>query len=327
MSVIRWGIVGTGGIAHRFANACKNTPGAELSAVASRKIETANAFADEFGIAERFGSYEEMALSDKIDAAYIAVPHGVHKSCAMLMMNNGKAVLSEKPLAVNAKEVNELIACRDRNNVFLMEAMWARLVPGTVELIKLVKSGIIGDVRGIEGDFCYDMSDEPEHHAFKPMYGGGSLLDVGVYGLNFASWFAPAPIAEIKAVADVGKRTGVDEHCCILIRYEDGAIASISSGMMIRKPNSGFIYGTKGFIHVEHFYANEKIELNIYDEEPREILNPYFGNGFEEEIAECCRVLNVGLIESELVPLSHTLEITRQMDAVRKQVGVVYPQD
>ena len=327
MADIRWGIVGTGGIAHRFASACLNAPGARLAAVASRNPETADAFADEFGIEKRFGSYEAMARSQDIDAAYIAVPHGVHAGCAALMMNNKKAVLCEKPLAVNEKEVLQLIDCHNKNKVFFMEAMWARLVPGTVELIRLVKSGVIGKVLGIEGDFCYDMSDEPEHHAFKPEYGGGSLLDVGVYGLNFASWFADSPVAQIKAVAHIGERSGVDEHCCVLIEYENGCLASISSGMTVKKPNSGFIYGEKGYIHVNHFYANEKIELNIYGEQPREILNPYMGNGFEEQIIECCRRINEGQTESPLLELAHTLEITRQMDSIRKQIGLKYPQD
>lgn len=327
MNNIRWGIVGTGGIARRFAEAVNNLPGSTLAAVASRKLETANAFSDEFGVPVRFGSYLEMARSQDIDAAYIAVPHGAHRECAEMMLNNGKAVLCEKPICVNARELESLIDCSRSNNVFLMEAMWARLVPGTVELIRLVKSGVIGNVRGIEGDFCYDMSDEPEHHAFKPEYGGGSLLDVGVYGLNFASWFAPSPPVQITAVADVGKRTRVDEHCCVLIRYEDGAIASISSGMMLKKPNSGFVYGDKGRIHINHFYAPEKLEIEIYDGESYTVEKPYLGNGFEEEILECEQCIRAGKVQSELVPLEHSLYITRQMDYIRSLVGVKYPQD
>lgn len=325
--IIRWGIVGPGSIARRFAKAAKNTPDAVLTSVASRNISNANAFADEFGIEKRFGSYEDMAKSDDIDAAYISVPHGVHANASKLMLNNGKAVLCEKPICVNARELEDLAKCAEGNNVFLMEAMWARLVPGTIELIRLVKDGVIGNVRGIEGDFCYDMTDEPDHHAFKPEYGGGSLLDVGVYGLNFASWFAPASVSEITAAADVGKRTRVDEHCCFLIKYEDGCIASLSSGMTVKKPNSGFIYGDKGFIHVDHFYAPEKLEVTVYGNERYDIDTPYYGNGFEEQIIEVCKCLRENKKQSDILPLSHSLYITRQMDYIRKKIGVVYPQD
>ncbi len=327
METIRWGIVGTGSIAERFAAAAKNAPDTVLAAVASRTPESANRFADRFAIEKRFGSYLAMAESDEIDAAYIAVPHGVHAEAAKIMLTHHKAVLCEKPICVNARELEDLLDCARKNNTFLMEAMWARLVPGTVELIRLVKDGIIGNVRGIEGDFCYDMADEPDHHAFKPEYGGGSLLDVGVYGLNFASWFAPAPVLEITALADVGKRTHVDEHCCVLMKYEDGAIASLSSGMMIKKPNSGWVYGDKGRIHVDHFYAPEKLDISIYDKKDYTVEKPYFGNGFEEQIMECNSCIRAGKTESDLVPLSHSLYITRQMDLIRAMVGVVYPQD
>ena len=187
---VRFGIVGTGTIAHRFAEAIKNVQGARLVAVASRTKENAEKFGDEFGIPMRFDSYEKMAVSDVIDAAYIAVPHSGHISCSCLMMNNGKHVLCEKPMAVNSREAEEMFSCAEKNNVLLMEAMWARLVPGTIKMLEIVNDGILGDIRGAEGKFCYTMDeDEMGHHVFKVENGGGSLLDVGVYGLNFASWY------------------------------------------------------------------------------------------------------------------------------------------
>ncbi len=324
---IRWGIVGTGTIARRFAAAAKNTPGASLDCVASRSIETANTFADEFKIEKRFGSYEDMARSSDIDAAYIAVPHGVHAFASKLMLNNKKAVLCEKPICVNEKELLDLIECAKRNNTFLMEAMWARLVPGTIELIELVKDTVIGKLRAIEGDFCYDMTDEPEHHAFKPEYGGGSLLDVGVYALNFASWFANSPVSKITALADIGKKSGVDEHCCVLIKYEDGLLASLSSAMTVKKPNSGYLYGEKGFIHVDHFYAPERLDITVFGKESYTVDKPYYGNGFEEQIAHVGECLNKGKTQSDILALSHSLYITRQMDKIREQIGLAYPQD
>ncbi|MBO5410555.1 MAG: Gfo/Idh/MocA family oxidoreductase, partial [Clostridia bacterium] len=171
---LRFGIVGTGTIAHRFANAIKNVQGAELAAVASRTKENAEKFGDEFGIPVRFDSYEKMAQSDAIDAAYIAVPHSGHIGCSCLMINNGKHVICEKPMAVNYREAQEMFDCAKQNNVLLMEAMWARLVPGTVRMLELAESGMLGDILGVEGKFCYTMDeDEPDHHVFKTEHGGG----------------------------------------------------------------------------------------------------------------------------------------------------------
>ena len=244
MNKIRFGIVGTGTIAHRFADAIQNVPQSELSAVASRTEENAEKFGDEYNIPNRFYSYEEMAKSDKIDVAYIAVPHSGHAECSILMMNNKKHVICEKPLAVNTREVEEMIASAKENDVFLMEAMWARLVPGTIKLLELIENGLLGEIKGVEGKFCYAFDeDEMDHHALKNENGGGSLLDVGVYGLNFASWYLGKDVEQIDEQCSV--YNGVDSHTCVLMKYGNSAIADISSATLLRKPNefcSSFVH-------------------------------------------------------------------------------------
>ena len=323
---VRFGIVGTGTIAHRFAEAIKNVPEAELVAVASRTSENAEKFGDEFNITVRFDSYEKMAQSDVIDAAYIAVPHSGHIGCSCLMMRGGKHVLCEKPMAVNTREAEEMFCCAKENNVLLMEAMWARLVPGTIKLLELVKNGVLGEIRGVEGKFCYTMDeDEMDHHVFKVENGGGSLLDVGVYGLNFASWYLGKDVAEINAQSDF--YNGTDSHTCAILKYKNGAIAELSSATLLRKPNEGYVYGTKGYAHVNRFYAPQEIELVLNDGRRETIATPYRGNGFEEQISHFCRCVSNGLTESSVITPEQTLYITKQMDEIRKLVGVVYPQD
>lgn len=323
---VRFGIVGTGTIAHRFAEAIKNVPEAELVAVASRTSENAEKFGDEFNITVRFDSYEKMAQSDVIDAAYIAVPHSGHIGCSCLMMRGGKHVLCEKPMAVNTREAEEMFCCAKENNVLLMEAMWARLVPGTIKLLELVKNGVLGEMRGVEGKFCYTMDeDEMDHHVFKVENGGGSLLDVGVYGLNFASWYLGKDVAEINAQSDF--YNGTDSHTCAILKYKNGAIAELSSATLLRKPNEGYVYGTKGYAHVNRFYAPQEIELVLNDGKRETIATPHRGNGFEEQIAHFCRCVSNGLTQSPVIPPEQTLYITKQMDEIRKLVGVVYPQD
>ena len=326
MNKIRFGIVGTGNIAHRFADAIQNVPQAELTAVASRTKENAESFGNEYDIPERFYSYEDMAKSDKIDVAYIAVPHSGHAECSILMMSNGKNVICEKPLAVNTKEVEEMIASAKENKVFLMEAMWARLVPGTIKLIELIENGIIGEVKGVEGKFCYTMDeDEMDHHVLKNENGGGSLLDVGVYGLNFVSWYLGRDVEDISAQAEIWN--GTDTHTCTLLKYKSGAIADISSATLLRKPNEGYIYGTKGYIHINRFYAPQEIEINLLDGTKEIIEEKFLGNGFEEQIIHTCECVKNGLKESPINTFEQTLFITKQMDEIREKIGLKYPQD
>ena len=323
---VRFGIVGTGTIAHRFAEAIKNVPEAELVAVASRTSENAEKFGDEFNIPVRFTGYETMAQSDLIDAAYIAVPHSGHIGCSCLMMRGGKHVICEKPMAVNTREAEEMFNCAKENNVLLMEAMWARLVPGTIKLLELVKNGVLGEIRGVEGKFCYTMDeDELDHHVFKSENGGGSLLDVGVYGLNFASWYLGKDVKEIIAQSDM--YNGVDSHTCVLMKYENGGIADISSAILLRKPNEGYVYGTKGYAHLPRFYAPQEINLVLNNGERETISTPYAGNGFEEQITHFSECVLNGIKESPVVTREQTLYITRQMDEIRKITGIVYPQD
>lgn len=326
MKKIRFGIVGTGNIAHRFAEAIKNTECAELAAVASRTQANAEKFGDEFGIPARFGSYEAMARSDAIDAAYIAVPHSGHMPCSCLMMDNGKHVLCEKPIAVNAREAAEMFACSKKNNVFLMEAMWARLVPGTLKLLDLIKEGRLGEIKGAEGKFCYRLDeDEMDHHVLKPEHGGGSLLDVGVYGLSFAQWYLGGDVEKMVAAAE--KMGGIDAHTCVLIQYKNGGMAQLSSAVMLRKPNEGCVYGTKGYARLSRFYAPQKLEISYLNGESEVIEAPYEGNGFEEQIRHVCRCIEEGRSESPVVTPELTLSVMKQMDEIRKMTGIVYPQD
>ena len=326
MEKLRFGIVGTGTIAHRFAQAIQNVECAELTAVASRTAEGAARFGDEFGIPFRFDSYEKMAQSDAIDAAYIAVPHSGHIGCSCLMMNHGKHVLCEKPMAVNANEAETMFRCAEENGVFLMEAMWARLVPGTLKMLEIVKEGRLGKILGVEGKFCYTMDeDEMDHHVFKAEHGGGSLLDVGVYGLNFASWYLGKDVKKINAQSTL--YNGVDSHTCALLQYESGAIADISSAILLKKPNEGYVYGTEGYAYLPRFYAPQEIELHLNSGETETISVPYAGNGFEEQIAHVCECVAKGLKSSPVNTPEQTLYITKQMDEIRKMTGVKYPQD
>jgi predicted dehydrogenase len=319
---IRWGIVGPGSIANRFANAVKNVAGAQVTAVASRSAERAKAFADRHSIPNAFGSYEEMAASTLVDAVYIATPHPYHKPCAELFLNAKKHVLCEKPVCVNAKEAIAITECAKQNNVFLMEAMWTRFLPAIEEAVAIAKSGEIGEIRGVRADFCFYSTPSPTSRLYAPELAGGAILDVGVYCLNFVAAFLGTDTKEITSLANV--QNGADYQTDVLLKYHSGAVASISSAVNVSKPVEGYVYGTKGYIKVPHFFGAMELMVHANNEE-RRIQKPSVGDGFEEQIDEACRCIRSGKCQSDRMPMDESIRIMQQMDTVRQQIGLVYP--
>lgn len=321
MKPIRWGIVGPGIIANKFAHAIKHVACAELVAVASRSPERGHAFATRYQIPQVFDSYEALANSDQIDAIYIATPHPFHVSCAELFLTAGKHVLCEKPLCVNAEQARRLQEKAKEHRVFLMEAMWTAFLPAVLETQRLVKRGTIGDVLCIRADFCYAEEAENDPKLYQNHMAGGSLLDVGVYGLHFVSMFLDAP-QQIQAVAQI--QDGVDVHTSVQLQYPNGAIATVSSAIGLQKPEEAWIYGTNGRIELPHFYGAQELILHR-GETSEQIACPSVGDGFEEEILEACRCIADGKTESDILPLSKSIAILEQMDHIRSKLGISYP--
>jgi predicted dehydrogenase len=327
MRKIKWGVIACGGIADR-----RTIPGmmlasnCELVGVMDTNLEVAEKVAEKYGAKFATADYRDILANEEIEAVYIPLPNNLHCEWAIKALNKKKHVLCEKPMAVNTREAEEMFTCSKKNNVLLMEAMWARLVPGTIKMLELVQNGVLGDILGVEGKFCYTMDeDEMDHHVFKIENGGGSLLDVGVYGLNFATWYLGKDVTDINAQADF--YNGTDSHTCALIKYKSGAIADISSATLLRKPNEGFVYGTKGYAYLQRFYAPQEIKLNLNNGDTQVIKTPYAGNGFEEQITHFSNCVLNGLTESPVITHEQTLYITQQMDKIREIIGVKYPQD
>jgi len=323
MRIIRWGIAGPGNIANKFAKAALNTEGAVLAAVASRSLERGRSFADTYGIETVYGSYEELAASDLVDAVYVSTPHPFHKACAEIFLNAGKHVLCEKPLCVNATQAKQLRDCAQRNGVFLMEAMWTRFLPAIQEAQAVVARGEIGKILGLEADFCYGFTNE-DRKIYKRDMAGGALLDVGVYAQHFASAFLGDEPKSITAVARL--QNEVDRHTHVIMTYENGAIANLTSATDVPKPSTGFVYGTEGYIEFPSFYNAQEFILHAGNT-TKKVQLPSLGDGFEEEILEVCQCIREGKTESQVVPLTKTVKMLEQMDEVRRQIGVSYPLD
>jgi len=324
MKTIRWGIAGPGTIANKFAKAVKNVEGAALVAAASRSLDKSQKFAEMWGIPTAFSSYEQLAQSDEVDAVYVSTIHPFHQSCAELFLKAGKHVLCEKPLCVNEKQARQLQQCAEENGVFLMEAMWTRFLPAVREALSIVQSGMIGDVMGLEADFCYASSPAEEEKLFDANQAGGSLLDVGIYGLHFASVFLGKDPKKVSVVSHV--EDGVDLHTQVTLQYESGAMATITSAIGLQKPESAYIYGTKGYLYLPTFYGAQELTL-CKDGNETKILKPSIGEGFEEEIMEVCDCIRADKTQSDALPLEETIRIIRMMDGIRKIIGVRYPMD
>ena len=206
MKEYKWGVLAPGNIAHRFVKGLKYAPGAKLYAVGSRDIAKAKAFADEYGFERAYGSYAELARDKDVDIVYVASPHPYHEEHAVLCLNNKKAVVCEKPFAVNQKQASRMINCARENKVFLMEGMWTRFFPTICKTRELIASGSIGKVMHVSADFGFRAGINPENRLFSPDLAGGSLLDIGIYNISFCSMIYADVICAVKAADDYAGR-------------------------------------------------------------------------------------------------------------------------
>lgn len=321
----RWGILGLGSIARQFATGLKELPDAELIAVGSRTQEKADKFGNEFGASHCHASYEALANDPDVDAIYIATPHSAHREDALLCLDAGKAVLCEKPFTINAAQAEKVIQRAREKNVFCMEAMWSRFFPLIYRLRDLMAKGAIGEARMLYADFGFRAGINPESRLFNPAMGGGGLLDVGVYPISLASMLFGTPDA-VTGLAHIGE-TGVDEQAGMVLRYDAGRLAVLSTGVRINTPQDAVILGTDGRITIHSPWwkpVRMTVSANGKDED---VSMPFTGNGYQFEAQEVARCVRAGKMESDVMPLEETLAVMRTMDELRAQWGLKYPME
>jgi predicted dehydrogenase len=321
---VRWGILGTGGIAHEFAKGLRYTPDAEVLAVGSRTVDSARDFATSFGIARHYGGYAGLASDPEVDVVYVATPHPFHEANAALCLEAGKHVLCEKPMTVNAAQAEGLIALARDRDLFLMEAMWTRFFPLMERVRSLISSGTIGEPRLLDVDFGFRAPFDPTQRLFNPDLGGGALLDVGVYCVSLSSMIFGPP-DRITGLAHLGE-TGVDELSAAILEHGDGRMSTISIATRTATPQEAVISGTEGRIRIHpEWWRPDTLTLSRPGRENETVTAPYTGNGFPHEAAEVMRCIRSGAHESGVMPLCETLGIARTMDELRRQWGLVYP--
>ncbi|GAA3760719.1 Gfo/Idh/MocA family protein [Salinactinospora qingdaonensis] len=321
---IRWGIMGTGGIAARFVEGLRLVPGAEVVAVGSRAQATAEQFGEQWGIARRHGDYTSLATDDEVDVVYVATPHPGHHEASLLCLKAGRHVLCEKPLAMNATQAEEMIEAARSGERFLMEGMWTRCQPAMVEIARMVHSGEIGEVTTVTATFGERFPYDPHSRWFAPELGGGALLDLGVYPVALASMLLGEPT--VLSAQAVRAPTGVDAQTGIVLTGANGGLATLTCSMVGRLPLRATIAGTEATIEVTDWIHPTEFVVHRRDEEPQTLRFPREGNGFEYEGAHVGAMIAQGALESPLMSWQESLSIARTLDTVREQIGLRYPE-
>ncbi|MFI5607297.1 Gfo/Idh/MocA family protein [Amycolatopsis sp. NPDC051903] len=318
MTPLRWGIMGTGGIARSFAEDLRLTDSGVVAAVGSRTRATADAFADRLGIPGRHGSYEALAADPDVDVVYVATPHPMHHDNAMLALSAGKPVLVEKPFTMNADEARSLVKFARDRGLFLMEAMWTRFLPHIHHVRSLLPQ--LGDIVTVTADHGQWFPQDATSRLFAPSLGGGALLDLGIYPVSFASMILGTPSRVVSMTSPAF--TGVDAQTSMLFGYETGAHAVLTCTLRAATPATASIVGTDARLDLAGaFYAPTTITLTPRGGTPTPHPHPDAGRGLRHQADEIARLLAAGETESPLMPLDETISIMATMDEVVAQAG------
>jgi predicted dehydrogenase len=321
---LRWGILGTGGIASAFAADLKYLADQAVVAVGSRTESAAAVFADKHGIPRRYGSYAALVADPEVDVVYVATPHPLHYPNTIMALEAGKPVLVEKPFAMDASQAAGMIDLARAKKLFLLEAMWTRFLPHVAGLRRVLAAGTLGEILTVEADHGQRVPVDPKNRWYAPELGGGALLDLGIYPVSFAAMVLGKPAA-ISAIGDK-TGTGVDAQTSILLRYAAGAHAVLNTNIGAVSPNRAVVVGSEARVEIDRiFYAPSSYTVIAGDGRILERFDKaYQGHGLREEAVETARCLRAKERESPLLPLSETLFIMEILDEVRRQIGLVY---
>lgn len=319
------GVLGTGNIVRSITATLKHMKDMELYAIASRTIERATEAAKEFGFEKAYGTYEELVADPAVELVYIATPHSRHFEDMKLCIAHKKSVLCEKAFTMNSAQAKEIKRLAAEQNVYVAEAIWTRYMPSRQLINETLNSGIIGKVCTLTANLSYTISGN--YRIVAPELAGGALLDVGVYGVNFALMHFGEEIERIESSVQMTD-TGVDGMESITLFYRDGRMAVLTHGIYGRSDRKGIFYGDQGYMVVENI--NNPQSISVYDQGDnlvKFIAVPEQITGYEYQFAEAARCIADGKIESESMPLSDSITVMEVMDGLRAQWGLVYPQE
>ena len=319
------GILGCGVMAETFADTLRQMGEVECCAAASRTLKRAEEFAGKYGFKKAYGSYEELCADPEVELIYIATPHSSHFDIMKLCIRHKKPVLCEKSFTVNAREAEQIREYAEQEQVFVAEAIWTRYMPSRNMIQEIIDSGIIGDISVLTANLSYPISHK--ERIMRPELAGGALLDIGVYGVNFAMMHFGTDIERIESSVRMTD-TGVDAMESITIFFRGGRMAVLTHDIYSRSDRKGIFYGEKGYIIVENI--NNPQSISVYDTEDRLVRRmdvPKQISGYEYEVLECIDAVRSGEKESSSMPLSDSIKVMEIMDQLRGQWGLVYPRE
>lgn len=324
MRQMKIGFLGAGHISAKMAATVQKLPGVEACAVAARDLQRAEEFAAKWGVHKAYGSYEDLVNDPEVEIVYVATPNSHHFAHSLLAIRAGKPVLCEKAFTMNAREAEELVCEARSRGVFLCEAVWTRFMPLSHKIKELLDSGIIGRPRQMSASLCYAM--ESKQRILRPELGGGALLDLGVYCLNFARMYFGDDIVCTESSCVLGE-SGTDMYESVTLRWADGKVACLQSSALSRCNREGLITGDEGYIVVDNINCPQAVRVykgyQLVEEHfpPREQIS-----GYEYELLACKDALGKGLLESPYMPQGESIAIMKQMDALRRGWGVKFPE-
>ena len=316
MRKIKWGIVGTGNIAHSFASDFKYVQHGDLHAIASRSMKKASEFANKYHIPKSYDSYEKIYADEEIDVIYIATPHNFHFQNASDALQSGKAVLCEKPITVNKEECIQLIEIANSTGNFLMEAMWTYFLPPILEAQKWINDGDIGNVQYIKADFGFNANRDTNERLFDPELAGGALLDIGIYPIALA-WLIYKKTPKAVTVIHKKTTTGVDSEETMIFEYSNDKVANLFASILYKMPNEAIIVGNEGYIRIPDFFMTKEAFLYKGDQLQSHFIDRRASVGYNFEVEAIQLDLLQGKRESEIVPLSTSLKHQEILEMVK----------
>jgi predicted dehydrogenase len=325
---LNWGIIGSGRIAHKFAQDMRLVSNAKLHAVASSDRSRAQEFARQYGAEYAFGSYEAIVNCPHLDVVYIASTNEKHCENAILCLKRRIPVLCEKPLAMNLNEVKRMLEAADKYQTFFMEAMWSHCIPAFQKVLELVENGVIGRPLSIKAEFGFFHPFDASSRLFDKKRGGGSLLDIGVYPITLAQSIFGKPMI-INVLATKNAITGVDDTCALQFGYGNQEIALLNTSVKAELPIEAYIFGEKGYIHIPaRFHHPHFFDVYMYDgfnkSKKETIRMPFDGHGYQFEIMEVNRCLNKNLTQSPAMPHAFSLDLMETLDTIRHKIDLKY---
>ena len=313
---IRWGIWGTGAMAHAFVQDLALAPGAVVGGIASRHLATAQEAARELGVARAYGSYEELLADPSIDIVYVATPNHRHFPDTCAALEAGKAVLCEKPFALDSEQARVMVELARGKGLFLMEAMWTRFLPSLRTLLDRVQDGVLGDPLFLRADFGFMARYDAHSRLFDAGMGGGALYDIGVYPL-FLALLLFGPPEEVQALS-VQAPSGVDLSTLVLLRHGDGRLSQLSASFALDLECEAHLHGSRGKLVLERMF-HMPTGLSLYNDTGRHAiaLPEREGHGYQFQAMAAMDALRRGLFECPEWTLDQTLALAELVQRVR----------